>query len=535
MARQIAPGTPSEINAKLVDVKMPSFDAFDKLGDAQIKAANQNFKLYAENVINTESAKLYEQFKNDPIQLSNALGKLPDMLKGLPEELQGEMQKNLITKSISLVQKAQENQKATERKEYKANAVINADETNKAISTDYFNVLVNMTSDIKKPIYETIYVGNRIRLNELADLTDEDGKPLFTDTQRNAMKMPKQSSVDGFKQFISRFELKQLEDWDKQYFQNRDKFKQDTLIDDSTYDSMETAMKNRIKALKDTKTREIHGQAFYDAANLITEPIQANVEKAKQSGVIKSGLIDKIVKASKKATETTYAYDPTRKTSPGAFFQALNDFSDTLGNNDWSFDGREKAIGQAADALLKLDALAKATNMSPDMVDEIKKVFYTALTNQESAQVLEPLLDTVVGRYTMPDVLVKDDMAEAYKGYEERKEKANMLLSADKEIRNSFAYAQNIANQNYEMNVLNAMNSFIVGTAIGDLSDYKQKIAEADMRYKRDLVAFMPFNQTQWNIWEKDVENGKEVVLEYKGKRYRFNGFNAQKPFTILY
>lgn len=537
MARQIAPGTPSEINAKLVDIKMPSFDAFDKLGDAQIKAANENFKLYADNLINIESAKLYEQFKTDPIQLSNALGKLPDMLNDLPEELQEQMKRSLMLKSVSLVQKAQKNQKDLQRKEYKTNAALNAEETNKAIATDYFNVLVNITSpeDKKRPVYESIYLGNRIRLRELADLKDEEGKPLFTESQRNALQMPKDSAVSGFKQFINRFELKQLEDWDKQYFQNADKFKKDTLIDNATYESMDTAIKNRIKALKDENTRQIHGQAFYDAANLITNPIQTNIDKAKESGLIKSSTIDKIVKASKKATDTTYAYDPTRKTSPGAFFQALADFSDTIKNNDWSFEGREKAIGQAADALLKLDALAGDTNMSPELVDKIKQVFYTALTNQQSAQVLEPLYDTIVGRYTAPDVFSKDSVADAYKGFEERREKAAKSMSADREVKNSFAYAREIANKNYEVNILGAMDSFIKGSFTGDFSEYQQNIADADVRYKRDLVAFMPFNQTQWNNWEKDVENGKEVVIEYMGKRYRFNGFNAQKPFTILY
>ena len=283
-----------------------------------------------------------------------------------------------------------------------------------------------------------------------------------------------------------------------------------------------------MKALKDTSIRQLHGQAFYDAANLITEPIQANIDRAKKYGVFPSNIIDKVAKASQKATSSTYAYDPTKRTSPGAFLQALNDFSDTIVATDWSIEGREQAISQAADTLLKLEALAKDTNMQPELVDKIKTIVYRALTDKQATETLEPIYSAIVDRFTMPEPIVKS-MTDA--DLTQRQQQVKEALSLGVESRNAFAYAKKIANQNYEINMVGAMDSFING----DYATFQQQVANADIKYKRDLVSFMPFNSTQWDMWEKDVENGKDVVLEYMGKRYRFNGFNAQKPFTILY
>lgn len=523
MARQIAPGTPSEINAKLVDVKMPSFDAFDKLGDAEIKAANVNFTLYAKTLLNTESQKLYEQFKTDPIQLSNALGKLPDMLNDLPEELKEQMTSDFMLNSISLVQKAQQNQKIKQREETKINAKGLAETTGQNIADDFSNLLVyfNSPTDQQRLTDLSIYVKNRLNLAELAELQDDEGKNIFSDKEREIMKMPTKAITLGFEQFINRFELKDLQDWDKNQFQDRDDFKKKTHIDDATYDTLESKLKNRIKALQDDKSRQIHGQAYYDALSLITEPTQANIDRIKEEGVINSGVIDKVVKASKKATEKTYAYDPNRRTSPSALFKALASFSTIVNNNDWNFDGREKALGQAAESLAYLSDLSQQTNMSPELVDSLKKAIYTTLINKESANALAET-NAIVFNNVAPNFDVFGDISERSKSTKE------LFKSSLKS--GAYSRSKEKANDNLEKNLAIAMNTY----NYGNIDAYKDQVNQAVLQYKRDLVDFMGFSSSQWNNWQKDIENGKEVVIEYMGNRYRFNGFNAQKPFTQI-
>ena len=206
MARQVAPGTPGEINA--LNIKQPTVDLsiFDEFGDKKIKAATAGFKLYAETTAKAESQKLYEQFKNDPIGLSNALEKLPTMFKDLPESMQDEINSKLYLDSVSLVSKARANQEKLQLAEYKRNAYADAQLSINQLADDTFNVLRFMTApaEEKRSIDYDIYKAHRQNLNQLSQLTDEEGKPLFSETQRGKMMMPKEAFINGFKQFVYR-------------------------------------------------------------------------------------------------------------------------------------------------------------------------------------------------------------------------------------------------------------------------------------------------------------------------------------------
>lgn len=536
MARTVKPGKPEEIKAQQFKVTTPDFSGFEEAGDAEIKAANQNFKLYAEALTANEANKIYEQFSDDPIQLANALSKVPEMLKDLPDEVAADAKKKLNLNSIAMIQKAETNRQAKDEKEAKINAERLAENTGQNIADNYFNLLTYLTApdEDKRLVDVEIYAINRAGLADMADMRDAKGKYIFSEKERASMKMPSEAMLEGFKQFIYRPELEQLQEWDKSVFANRDKFIRDTGIDNKTYDSMESALKARIKALQDDKTREIHGQAFYDAAELITQPIQDNIDKVKKDGIVSPKVVDKLVKVSKEATQTTYSYDPNRQTSPGALIESLHYFSDVMANNDWSYEGREKALSQASDAIMKLTATAKATNMSPELRESVLTSIKDALRDKQSADALAPVFDSVVNIYPMIDPISKDSFTEAYSKFGERQQQAKDAMLKGPDAFGGWAGAKRIATKNFDVNLFKTLNSYIVGRANGDLTEYYNDVANLDRQFKRDLVGFMKFSPTQWNNWEKDVENGKDVVIEYMGKRYRFNGFDAQNPFTML-
>jgi len=515
MARTIAPDRPTAIEP--VQMEIPGIDLtlFDKIGDYKIKSATQNFQLYATTTANAEAQKLYQKYKNNPIALANALQKLPDMLKDLPQSIQDQMKPKMDTNAISLVTRAQANQEKAIAKQNKALAHANATLGMSQLSGDFFNVLRYITADEadKRPIDLAIYRQHRAELEKLAAATDENGNPLFSESIRNKLLMPKDSSVAGFKQFINRFELDDLKAWDEKFFQDQDTFMAITGIDADTYEAMGTAMKNRLKALADTKTRTLHGQAYYDATNLISEPTQLNIERVKATGVIPEKTINKIVEASKSATEGKYAYDPDRMTSPGAFIEQLANFTETVNSTDWSPQGRNEAIGQAADSLWYLSRLAKQTNMSPELVDKTVQIIQTALLDKVAAETLDTTLPQIKNNIYGADGHI--NLAQ---------------LGVDLNTKDSADNVRKLAKQNYEANVLSAMDSFIRK----DMDGYNQKLANADLQYKMDSLAYMHFTPAQWKKWQQDVENGKDVVIEYQGNAYKFNGFNAQNPLTLI-
>lgn len=519
MARQVAPGTPGDIQAMNINQQPVDLEIFDKLGDYKIKTATAGFKLYAETTAKAESQKLYEQFKNDPIGLSNALGKLPDMFKDLPETMQEELRGKIYLDSVSLVSKAQANQEKLQLAEYKRNAFADANLSMTQLADDTFNVLRFMTApaEEKRPIDVDIYRMHRQELNQLAQLTDEEGKPLFSESQRGKMMMPKESAVNGFNQFIYRMEEDQLKDWDKNIFQNRDKFIADLGIDGDTYDTMETSLKSRMKALKDTEDRKIHGQAWHDAAALITAPTEIAIEKAKSYDFVDKKAIDAIVKASKKTTIETY-YDPTRKTSPGAFMQAYAAFGEAIEDSDWSYEGRQNVLTKAGDALAYLAGLAKEANLQPEKVDIIKQTVFKAITDKAAQEVL-----IQSGAQNLAQKAIVSELEEigAIGGpIANKQESAKYTNKITQE--NAQSAAERMAKTNLQNNLVNAYLFFING----DQERFQQAIDAADLQFKKDKASFMVRSDREWERLQKALAEKQSATVEYMGTKYQFDGFD---------
>lgn len=524
MARTIAPGTPTPIES--VDVQVPEIDfsVFEKLGDKKINNATKNFQLYATTTTNVESQKLYNKYKNNPIALSNALAKLPDMFGELPESIQNDLKQKLIVNGTSLVQKAQANQERNIAKQNKALAQANAVVNEQLLSESFFGVLQDITAPEgeKNPQAKAAYIAQRTALEQLTDMTDEDGKPLFSETQRAKMLMPKNAVLAGFKQFIARPELDDLKKWDTEIFQNRDKFMEDTGIDADTYESMETALTKRIKELKDNSVRQIHGQAYYDQINLITEPTQMNLEKAKSYDFVNGKDIDKAVETAKKITEAKW-YNPTLPTNPAAFIIGINQFGEALQNNDWSPQGRELAVRQAYGALTQLEALAEITNMDQDLVKSITDSVWKALTDKQAQQAL---IDTGFGRMFDPDTAtvrdIEQDIQEQYGRGGTNIGDARKIAAFVAKPKADAEAAKELANRNYSANLRRAVQ-YILNN---DYENYAEAVRNADKQWKMDAASFIVQDSFEWERLERELAEGKKPIYNYMGRMLEFKGFD---------
>lgn len=527
MARTIAPGRPTPIEP--VDVKIPDIDLtiFDKVGDQKIKAATQNFQLFATTTANAEAQKAYQKYKNNPIALANALSKLPEIFSDLPESVQNQLKPKLDSNAISLVTKAQANQEREINKQNKAMAHANAILNTNQIADDYFNVLRYITSpdEEKRPIDLAIYRQHRQQLSGLTAMTDENGNPLFTETQRAKMTMPKDATVAGFKNFINRMELEQLKEWDAAIFQNKDKFMTDTDIDSDTYESMETALTKRMKALKDTKVRTIHGQAYYDQANLITEPTELNIEKAKSYDWTDDKAIDKLAESSKNMTLAAY-YDPEKKTSPTAFLQSYNELSRLIDTTDDtpSPEGQAKMVAAAADAMIKLEAVAKETNLNPEYADRIKASIQKALTDKQAKQVLvdadfanRTRAQSLAFSATQTPFSAKTPL-EAFK--EGQKQKGEYSRSAL--YRSSIKKATELADKRYNDDLAGASLYYLAG----DYDTFMKASAQADRNYDMNRASFIVRSANEWKRLQNDLASGVPALINWMGRTLEFKGFN---------
>lgn len=512
MARTIAPGNPTAIQPARTDIPDIDLSVFDKLGDAKVKSAMQNFKLYAGAVTTAESQKLYNQYQNNPLALAQALEKLPEMLSDLPQSIQDEFKPKMQTTAFTLVSKAQANREKAIEQQNKLAASAIATSIDAQMSDAFFNVLryYDAPEEDKRKLDLDIYQGLRNQLGELANTVDAEGNPLFSESQRMKMFMPKDAIVKGAKAYINRMEDKQLEDWDKRVFQNRTKFMQDTGIGDDEYDSIEQYLTKRQKALKDTKERQIHGTAYYEQLNLIDEPTKVNIEKVKSYPWVDGKLIDKAVKSAQEITQAKY-YDPMRRTPPDAFILSLNLFGEALNNNDWSVEGRERAVAQALQTMSKLEDFAKQTNMSPEMTANLNQMIKTALYNQEAQQVLggSGVVNPDFGDLTIRDITNPTD-----------RPGAKMIT----QISQYFGKrdAKKTAMENFSMNLERAVPYYLSG----DYDNYKLAVANAYKKKAMDEASYIVKDSYEWERLIREFNEGKKPIYNYMGRMLEFKGIN---------
>lgn len=365
MARQIAPGTPSSIDAKQVKVSTPDWDMLNKLGDARIKAANNNFKLYAEALVTTESNKLYEQYKNDPVNLANALGKLPEMLSDLPPEIQDKMNQKLYLNGVSLVQKAQKNQVDLQDAQNKRYADTSIEASKNDLRATYGNILQNHISkaEDKSPIVNDIFLQQVDNLQTLSGLRNSAGKDVYSDAQKKEIRNISDIELEGFKTFFDSMilndndKLEQAQEYYTKFMLAPERFMAENYMDRKTYDAAVEYAKKQLKKANSDIEKARFNQSVREATELQVANLPGKLESLKESGQIDSKIISQIEKTNVKFN----SLDPSKAESPIAMIDLLGIV------NSW-----ERLPENATDAQ-RLQILAEGTGALDSIADYAQK------------------------------------------------------------------------------------------------------------------------------------------------------------------
>lgn len=364
MARTVKPGSPVTSTAPQYQVKIPDFKQLDKLGDAKVKAGLQSFEVYADTLIKTESAKLYQQFHNDPIQLSNGFTKLGSMLDGLPEELQDKYRNKMYLTGVALVQKAQQNQIEEQDAQTKVNADTNTEISKQLLAQSYQNVLKNATA--KKEDYDevanSIFLQQVMTLNDIADLKDATGRNMYSESQRKKIRNIDDLELEGFKQF---FDAMLINDNDKldastEYYQKYllapERFMKDNYMNRETYDKVRAYAEKELKRAG----AEIQKMKFKQTAGEYME-LQGSdlpgVRKALKESGFPREMINKLEKTNLKFDEI----DPSKPVNPVAMLDMLQIV------NSWD----NKPFANTEEE--KLETLMQGTIALDTMADVLKK------------------------------------------------------------------------------------------------------------------------------------------------------------------
>ncbi len=415
MARQIAPGTPSSIDAKQVKVGTPDWGMLSKLGDAKIDAANNNFKLYAEALVTTESNKLYEQYKNDPVNLANALGKLPEMLSDLPPEIQDQMNRKMYLNGVSLVQKAQKNQIDLQDAQNKRYADTSIEASKNDLRATYANVLQNhmAKAEDKNLIMNDIFLQQVDNLQTLSGLRNSAGKDVYSDAQKKAIRNISDIEFEGFKTFFDSMilndndKLEQSQEYYTKFMLAPERFMAENYMDRKTYDAAVEYAKKQLKKANADIDKARFNQSVREATELQVANLPGKLESLKESGLIDKKVVDQIEKTNVKFD----SIDPSKAESPIAMINLLQIMNDQRYNPAPKTNAEQQKILEQGTATL--DAIAEYAQkygLNPNSVQASRETVATIETNTAFAPILrnfgdiidnfESKLDTVRKRST---------------------------------------------------------------------------------------------------------------------------------------
>lgn len=513
MARTIAPANPPVPQANNITPMKADFSLFKDVADNSTKIARQNFELSTTLAWKQQSLEAYNSFKNDPIKLSKALEAIQSNIvpSDMPTDLQDQLRGKMMLDGISMVTKANDNYERVLDKQNKILATANYEFDTANAQKAYFDYLIYQNSpkeeqDIEIPTLAYNALGT---LAQNALITDRDGDFIFPESTRKEMMHATNVKTNAFKEYINSLTPDALQKFDKEVFQNAEKFQKDNGLELSTYESWSNAIKNRWNALDISNKRVIQSQATYNAAHLISEPTEELVKQIKDSNVFKEDVVKSVLKESKKSVEE-YSYNPNKPTDPTSYIQAMSVLSDLLKNQDFSAEGREEALKAGAKAMIELRQLQKDNNIDPDTYNKIKGTIQQAITNKTFIDGIQEIQPATFFQ-KLSNI-----------GRNDNTRLSNVLIN-----KRIYRQAENEIN-NY---VLSAMEDYANGmpeSARKTINTIKQKTAE--LRAEIDLG----ISPEEFRRLQNKLANKESAIYNYKGSNYKFLGIQDGKPMFEL-
>ena len=502
MARTIAPsGVPTPQANEIKPVHM-DFSLFGAIGDNSIKIARENYELSATLAWKQQAANAYNQFRDDPIKLNEALSKIqPNVIPSdMPEDLQDQMKGKMLLDSISMVTKANDNYERALDKQNKQLAMATYEFDSEDAKRKYFDYLIyqNSPKEEQDPTIPTTVYNSLGSLAQNALITDRNGNFVFSESVRDEMMHATKIKTAAFKEYISSLSKDALKKFDKDIFQNQEKFMKDNGLDISTYESWSDTLGKRWKAIDINEDRTIQAQSTFNAAHLISEPTEEIAKKIKDSKVFDKDVVNNVLKESKKSIEE-FSYNPRKPTDPTSYIQAMGILTDVLQNQDFSAEGREVALKAGAKAMIELRQLQKDKNIDPDTYEKIKGTLINALTNKKFIDAIQEINP----RKFLEGIPVID------------------------RIDNNRIYRQKL--QEINDKVIASMEDFANGMSASRNIDLAMQNT-AELRAQIDLG----ISPEEFRKLQNKLANKESAIYNYKGSNYKFLGIQSGKPMFEL-
>lgn len=522
MAQYIAPRQPHELKVDLQKPQNISFETFDKIGDAQLKVAMTNYKLYADNTVKQHMNDLYNQFKNDPIKLQGAIQHatktiIPDEL---PQDIKDSMMGSILTSADTYIEKARKNQieiQERQNKEYTAQGIQFTDD---ALVIDAENVFNNniTVAENKDPMVNNTFNTHAAQRRAYGQLRDSNGKFVYSERERKRLNSTSDAQYKGFKNFFDNMIVNDDEHLTEatKYYKSQilapQRFMKESFLDRDAYDKIKKYAEQELKRAGANIKNARFTQSVRDAMALQIENTPEKLQQLRDSGLIKQSTLDKL----EKANVTFDNIDPAKPELPTSMIETLDII------NSWqdmpaatTDEQKQYVLEQGTVALNNIAEFAEKHGLSQSSVERARNMIVSKEQNQAFADTLAHIgnVRNAFGNSIKDaDKLLKDvrngNSAVAYMDAQTKNDYRKIV-----DFNNLLAYTTDAANEALRKGDVNAynnvMNAFHKETA---------KIKYSDV-----------ISPTDWALWEKD----KDTIFNANGRIFKVNRFTDDGDMVV--
>lgn len=374
--------------------------------------------------------------------------------------------------------------------------------------------------------------------NQLLYRTDMEGNPIYTPNQIESRKGLRGSMNDAMYEFINGSTQEQLENFYNTRFQSK-QWLDDTGFSQADKNKFATAIKSRIKELKDDTDHKIQVRAVQETAGLLAEYSDEKVNELRKNSNAPKALVNKAQDLNKKIISENW-YDPANKSDPTGIFEALVGMGNIIQDKDTASNSELNKLEKGMAIMDATVANAKKMNLSKD---DLKKVggwlsdsisdsifannvkmldatpWINGIVEAHRADMMRNPADYVKGALERFNEQQASYAAEGkLSPIEQKAEKSvigKMSSPSDAKLAHQNAY------QNAKFAVVDIMDYL---RSTGNLESAKNMLDQAKYNYVKDYNAnWIP--GSEFDKLQALRNEGKEATYFHKGILWKYNGY----------
>lgn len=394
-------------NAGVQDVSMnlkpvkAGMEMLIKQNENELKALRNIASDQAQIDFNRGAAKLTKQYDTDYQGLDKALlgleNDLYEQIKVKHPDMAEDLLRQYDNARIRAVEHARKTYNAKKDYELKANTGLMLDGLEAQAQTDAFLYLSEVSTkdpEQRKQANIQPFLEDLRQHNQLLYRTDMDGNPIYTPNQIESRKGLRGSMTDAMYEFINGSTQEQLENFYNTRFQSK-QWLDDTGFSQTDKNKFATAIKARIKELKDDTEHKIKVRAVQDTADLINNRDNlVSIEQLKKSDYIPNSLIDDTVTRGNKIIENEW-YDPNKESDPLGMLKLFSTLGELVSDTDDSPDATLKRIENASKIMEKVGNNAKELNLDTEKYREFMDAMQKSVVDNEFRKNIQPVIDFI--------------------------------------------------------------------------------------------------------------------------------------------